>query len=481
MACPDCGTPAVVPASSQRRQQAPAASSSAPPPESLDIYNVLEGRDQPPPTATEVYRRHIPVVCMLCHTRLHATEDQVGQVMVCPDCGTANVVPPAPEDLSPAEPPEVVEGYQLAAGSQPAPKGAADRRELTFRCPLCHTRLQAAPDQAGRTMTCPDCSTEFPIPNPASEDPQWNPFEGGIEVYAIAGGQAETAAASAAPALARAEPRSLAEAHPLFSNRDLLPPRRLERKLPPWPLVNGVFAFPFYRHSLVCWGKLAVGAMVVLGLLSLAITWSQGLDSAQFGLGAALLGSRVAYLAGLVAILGALYSIWVSSSVLRILSETANGVDRIEEWANQDFVEWAFEALYLVNSFVLSVLVGWGVESLAARLPAGCGMAVSVFVLFPILLLSMLETGTVMNPVSPAVLGSLASRWWVWGGFYLLAGLLAAGVAAAGVGFWALAGAWSAIPSAIVVTPAIMIYFRLLGRLGWYITDRSRRSARRAR
>jgi hypothetical protein len=43
-----------------------------------------------------------------------------------------------------------------------------------------------------------------------------------------------------------------------------------------------------------------------------------------------------------------------------------------------------------------------------------------------------------------------------------------------------LAVPWAALPWPILAALAMMIYFRLLGRLGWSIIDRSRRRARRS-
>ena len=103
-----------------------------------------------------------------------------------------------------------------------------------------------------------------------------------------------------------------------------------------------------------------------------------------------------------------------------------------------------------------------------------------MFLTFPVILLSMLETGSVLNPISLAVWGSLLRRWWAWLGFYILAGLLVAAVVGVEHGLQALGGPWLALPAAIFTATAMPVYFRLLGRLGWTITVHSRRRARRS-
>ncbi|HEV2971591.1 MAG TPA: hypothetical protein VGY55_16565 [Pirellulales bacterium] len=60
-----------------------------------DDYKVLPGVDQPA-ADSPAFKRYFPVICPLCHTRMTATEDQVGQMLTCPDCRRKVVVPPAP-------------------------------------------------------------------------------------------------------------------------------------------------------------------------------------------------------------------------------------------------------------------------------------------------------------------------------------------------------------------------------------------------
>jgi uncharacterized protein YbaR (Trm112 family) len=434
---------------------------------------------------------------MLCHTRLHATEDQVGQVMVCPDCGTANVVPPAQAIDAPA-PLDDVEGYQLAAmGEKPVPKALRGRQEFTFTCPLCRTRLQAAREQAGQPMVCPDCDRPFRIPPAPEEQPHWDPFQDGTEVYDLAVPiQAPPATADrSAPAPQPVLPESRGETRPPREQADRTlpkPPSETRRpqeepapavpkslsegrgpgkdaeplvtrrpKLPPWPLVKGVFAFPFYRESRLAWIKFTLGTVLAWAIA--VLTWPVA-----------------ALVPGVTLLMSLAYIAWASKCFLTILTQTANGVDRIEDWSGDDFVESLFQSLFIVNSLVLTSVIGWCVEALAAGLLYGFGAAVSVFLLFPVVLLSMLETGSVLNPISAAVWGSLFSRRWTWCGFYALAGPLLAALAGLDFALAALAIPWAALPWPILAALAMMIYFRLLGRLGWCITARSRRRAKRS-
>lgn len=472
--CPDCGTANVVPERKDLAATAGDATASPSGPGPVEVYNVLEGLDQPPPSAREVYRRYIPVVCTLCRTRMHAAEDQVGQTIVCPDCGTANVVPPFRSSEAPV-PLASVQGYELAAGDGPRPATSKDREQFTFKCPVCLTRLQASRGETGNRVVCPDCGADFAIPQPPPDEPRWDPFEEPVEVYAVARGPllASPGDQAATPHHAPAS-GLLSDAELHQGDRDLLPPRRSLRKLPPWPLVHGVFSFPFQRNSLVCWAKMTAGSMLVQGGAAIVLAQVLAIDQTGIGLGYLVMAAGMLYTMGFVCIMAVFFSLWISSSALKIVIETANGADRIEQWASEDFLDWAFEALYFVNSVVLSLLVGWGIQALAPEFPADLTVIGSLFLLFPVILLSMLETGSAMNPISPAVLKSLFVQGWGWLGFYALAAMLLAVVAAVVLGLWLWIGFWAIFASSLVIVPALMIYFRLLGRLGWYITVRSR-------
>ena len=236
-------------------------------------------------------------------------------------------------------------------------------------------------------------------------------------------------------------------------------PRRRRPDLPSWPLVNGVFAFPFYRETRVPWIAFSIGNLVMWGVL--VFTWQV-----------------LVVVSAIMLLIGLMYFVWASRYCLTILTETANGVERIEDWSSSDVVERAFQALYLLNSLILSFLVGWGLEYLAGSLPQGIAPAATMFVLFPIVLLSMLERGTVLNPVSPAVWWSVLANGWAWLGFYVLAGLLVSAVVALDFGLRRLLGIWGSGLTAVLMATALMIYFRLLGRLGWYCSERSRDRSR---
>lgn len=91
--CPDCGAQTILPPPPVEKQASarPAAMDG----EQYELWGVDEA-----PSVAEMLAaqpKYIAVECRMCQTLMHATPDQVGQPLKCPDCGTANVVPPPAE------------------------------------------------------------------------------------------------------------------------------------------------------------------------------------------------------------------------------------------------------------------------------------------------------------------------------------------------------------------------------------------------
>ncbi|HEY4232672.1 MAG TPA: hypothetical protein VGM76_04575 [Lacipirellulaceae bacterium] len=89
--CPDCGAQTIL--------KAPVPEKAKPSPAALqgEQYELWDADATPMPSELLAAQpKYIAVHCRLCGTLMHATEDQIGQEVSCPDCATRNlVVPPA--------------------------------------------------------------------------------------------------------------------------------------------------------------------------------------------------------------------------------------------------------------------------------------------------------------------------------------------------------------------------------------------------
>jgi uncharacterized CHY-type Zn-finger protein len=184
LTCPDCGTLVAVPPSARAPAIAERAEPGSPALSAAEEeYGVYQGAGQPPSDDRAVHQVYIPVVCPVCHTRMMATESQVGQDITCPDCRTPSRVPPPSPAARPERPSPAADIYEIRqsdlpaeppAGEAPAPP-APDAETGTPRvpaaiepappggstlpappetpsyplvCGVCHTRLQVTPDRA---------------------------------------------------------------------------------------------------------------------------------------------------------------------------------------------------------------------------------------------------------------------------------------------------------------------------------------------
>ena len=451
--CPDCGTKTPVP---------PAERSLSPPspvtPTTTETYDLYEGEGQPPSSDRTVYGRHIAVKCSECRTRMLATEQQVGQTLICPDCGCATVVPPPGPEAAEVELTEDV--YDLIPdGNYPAAGSEANRPHYAVHCPRCHTRLLATVGQVGQTMTCPDCQLEFPIPEaPPNAAPEAWREEPPAESYEVnqPAFRSDMALPDADKLAALAEGK--ASASPGYA------PLREKPQLPRWPFFAGIYPVLVYPGVRLAWLWLSVAAAVPLFMLLQAVELAQSEGLAQIGALAMVMGTAGTTLFWLVA---------AAAFLLPILCETAEGSDRIENWPDAVFVDWMLQALQFVGPTFLAGIVASILDQAlqSAGAAPGVGTLVGWFLAFPYFLLSVLETGSPLVPFSLPILKSFWQAWRGWLQFYLHSAAIW-GVAIGLIEFVLLwQGRYFLVLVAGVVVAAMILYFRLLGRLAWYAAE----------
>ncbi|MDZ7615861.1 MAG: hypothetical protein U1E05_02590 [Patescibacteria group bacterium] len=463
VSCPDCHTPVEV------REPV----ESAPPKRAVRMIAPTEeypvwGVGQPPPDVTAVYQTYIPVECSLCRTRMLATEAEVGRKLVCPDCGTATVVPPLARPASRLAATVVADvteaGYAVRALAETA-AGEPDPYASWFPiiCPQCSTRLHAAPEQVGKEIACPDCETRFVIRAPAASRPKVNAPADGEAGYAV-GAKDEpppwkpifTSAFAESEQDDRHDRASDAPATEPVRRRGLLQP---SETVPPglWRCTAG---FLFMETVWPRWLVFSCSMIVSYWLLTLAasltkvdsiITWVLSLGY-----------SGIASMAAIV------WLVVFCANMVIVVIETAAGSDSIEGWPDGPYQDWMPDASYVVNALVFSAIPGVVVKRLLTgdSMPGGPWLTVSIFLGFPIVLLSLFEWGSAIRPCSGAVLASLYRSWWAWGLFYAATAVLLSAATTLAVLALVELGGWGIVLAAPILVGMLLIYFRLLGRLG---------------
>ena len=178
-----------------------------------------------------VGQEYYAVRCPVCATRLHATPDQVGTTMVCPDCRKGFVVPPPPppkavRDVEPLQAydlrPPVERTYELGPAAEKEERGAGSKE-------------QGAGSREKREL-----ETRGGEQGAGSRSPR----------KALRGRRRRAAKNVAARTIRKRSARPTLPAHPFLS---------------------GVLSFPFYPNVWVCWLSWTCIASCVEYLLTIAV------------------------------------------------------------------------------------------------------------------------------------------------------------------------------------------------------------------
>ncbi len=356
------------------------------------------------------------------------------------------------------------ESYDVSKESdQSSHESVADQEHVGFVC-HCGTRLHALASEAGEEWSCPDCGRTVTVPSPRRKRPRPDPtkeIDGQYDAQADATADQQASVPYQPPIWFSDRFKKMLDEHGRMPAKPR-PPR--------WPLFSGVFDFPWRRGSLEKWIWLSIGAMLIAEMELFG--WSMG---SRIGYGAGIGAAGPAVLSMLLQLLaGCLGVCWAGVfiiNLLAILGDTAAGADEVGHWPEAAaFVDWVGSTFFVINSLALSVMAGQGLGWLLRQAQVnGVYVMVSVpVVLFPLLLLSMLEANSPVVPISKLVCGSLRRKWREWIGFYLETILLLAVVGASAIATMLLGNLFLAIPMlAVTAVATLMIYFRLLGRLAW--------------
>ena len=229
----------------------------------------------------------------------------------------------------------------------------------------------------------------------------------------------------------------------------------------PKMLFDGTFNFLFYREmvprlvTLVSWAVVVSMCAVVAFFLSFS-----AMLGGAFGL--SLLTGML--LSATAVALGGMWLVFASARWLAVLEDTANGTDRIENWPDAIFIDSFGATFYVVGAAIWSAMLGLVIGTLLG----GWAWVIAPFCLmafFPIVMLSMLESGSLLWPVSGLVLRSMTRLPGTWAVFYAITFALASIsivtllVLQFAFGIWA----WPIVAGIGVIES--MIYFRVLGKL----------------
>jgi hypothetical protein len=310
-------------------------------------------------------------------------------------------------------------------------------------CRRCDSRVELGRIEYGTKVACSACGFEFVIELPTQS-------HGGA-------GQGRAGDKDAAQADDRPTLREMAGFGPLGL------------------FFSGTFSFPFRLRVLpqtltLCFAAAALFTAFRLG------AWCAGADNEEVDKATRVLlwnGLLLSLICGSLAL--AAWAYVASAYGMTILRATSGGAETIDDWPSLLALEDAGQFLYVFNSLFLAVLPCALAAPLWSRLgvPLSWAIGGGIALLFPVLLLSMLVANSPLHLLSFRLLRSLLRGGIAWIGFYLTTLAAALAIAAIEIHMWRHAG-W-AIDVAItgpVAAASWMIYFRLLGRLAWFLYHR---------
>lgn len=298
--------------------------------------------------------------------------------------------------------------------SQPANKSENKDPEYRIACTACGTAQYVRLSLKGSKIKCPDCFLEFKVPPPplgwtGQKKPKLQLTNEDIPL-------------SAAEELHHAqtlESQRSRASHILEKAQQQVTDDDLER------LYDGDFdtagfvqrTFGFLKDP-VAVAHIIGFAIVFAMLFALGQFAANNLDSG-FGRGVLLLAT----IGGPV--IGLLFAMPMLSGGLALLESVANGQKKVTEWPGfnlfDNFGDIAAILSALLGSMVPGFLIGTylgGDEPGAGRFQIA-GMMFTTFAFFPVILLSMLDNGSVFAPLSNAVFRSFREAAEPWAGYYL--------------------------------------------------------------
>ncbi len=452
--CPDCHTSVLV----ERPDHEPAVltrKKETSPVAGGDDYGLIDEVDASTSRRRAADPTYFATHCPLCGTHMQAREDQVGQEMTCPDCRRTMIVPAAPPRRRSSRGPREVDkeaAYGVRAEGEPTPDATATSY-IPVVCPLCKTRLHTTEDQIGQKMVCPDCDRLFAVPPPPKPERTYDPrdqFDGNYDV----GESVASAPSGGSPILA-----SLWHRHMGSRGENDRPPSPPPRR----PFLSSVFSIPWSPSVRMHFLPLWVLGMIVVAVVARIVSLLGGAP----GIAA---WTEAMVLMGVASVLGTIWLGVLSVKCLAILGDTADGYDDVQAWPEGPFLDWVGEVFFVVNSLAIAMLPGVLISKL---LVVSVGQStwwivpLGIVVMFPVMLMSMLEANSPMMPLSRHVWRSLLRVWRAWGCFYIETTLIIAAVGGLIFGMSDL-NQWLAVPIAsAALVAAAMIYFRLLGRVAW--------------
>ena len=241
---------------------------------------------------------------------------------------------------------------------------------------------------------------------------------------------------------------------------------RKRPKPPKRPFLSNVFQFPWSDgETLARWGMISGGLSLAgfFGALILMLVSQGGLGGAIPGL--FLVTAQMVVLTWTLS--------YTSSCAFTIIQDTGAGLNKVEGWPEGGVQQWLSDLVAVVYVFLasgfVSLLIAYPFQSITGMI--GPPTLIVQAILFPPALLSALDADSIFVPYSAMTLRSLRripGKWLMMLALSSSVWLAAAGLLTPMMMFSPMLAGFAAGP---IITTAIFISARLIGRQAWLIGE----------
>ena len=349
---------------------------------------------------------------------------------------------PAPNQTSPNRP-----ASQLSRPTSP-PKPEAEpveyANEYRVTCNVCGSFLYCKASQAGKTVTCPDCHSPMTVPPPPKVKKKFQVNLDEVETFSFE---------SNPKAERRPDPyqKSATELLEEAEREDTFDPKTDYDDTPSvveW--LKGIF-LPFKDPSVL---------VHMLGLCVLACVPT--LIVLKLDVPILVLGLFPA---------GFFLALLTVSCGFAILQSVANDEPAVSEWPTLDPMGWIGQLFLVAAALTVAAIPVWAICMIIIG-PQLLSVAItmfSIYVLFPFVLLSMLDMNSAFIPFSSEVARSITKCEEAWGGFYFSSGALFIALFLVFATATAMSPASGAVLAICCAIAAAFLYFGMIGRLAYSI------------
>jgi DNA-directed RNA polymerase subunit RPC12/RpoP len=317
------------------------------------------------------------------------------------------------DDLVPSSQTPPTKQWPLQATPPPVKPVENDYR---VNCRTCGTPMFLKLDRVGKKVSCSDCHSSFVVPPPPAG---WSPIKKQIELEDD-GFDVPLSAPEAAQSANTLDSQRTAASEYLDKARQTIDDEELDS------LYQGDFdTIGFMRRTFgfltdpTAVGQIVLYGFVFAGVFALAQFSKTKVDGGGFEGGGYLLVLFI-----MTTVISTIMALPMLSAGLALLESVANHQRRVAEWPSFNVFDNFGEVLVILFSLLGSLLPGMLVGGLIGRSGGAewlilTGMMGTCFLLFPVLMLSMLDNGSPLQPFSGAVITSIPQVPEAWGGYYL--------------------------------------------------------------